>query len=91
MPRWNRITDICWVIQPSVTGQPTEIGGSRFLADRWLFRDAPGVFNPRHSYTENEFDLDVTIPTGFTRLAHDFEIADGIEVTIEDGAELLVL
>ena len=49
------------------------------------------MFNPRHAYTENEFDLDVTIPSGFARLAHDFEVADGIEVTIEDGAELLVL
>lgn len=90
MPRWRRISDINWVIQTGV-GQPTELGESRFLDDRWLFLDAAAVFNPRHGYTENEVNLDLVVPAGFSRIVHDFEIADGTSIEVEQGAELLVL
>jgi len=90
MPRWRRVSDICWIQQTGV-GQPSEEGASRYLDDRWLFRDSHAVFNPRHGYTENEVTLDLTVPTGFARLAHDFEIANTIEIVIEQGAELLVI
>jgi len=90
MPQWRRITDICWVIQTGV-GQPSEVGASRFLDDRWLLRDAFAAFNPRHGYTENEINIDLTVPTGYARIVHDFEIADGTSVDIENGAELLIL
>ncbi len=90
MPRWRRFSDADWIVQTGV-GQPTEVGESRFLDDRWLFRDAFAAFNPRHGYTENEVSLDLVIPAGFARMAHDFEIADGIGIDVEQGAELLVL
>lgn len=90
MPRWRRISDINWIVQTGV-GQPTELAESRFLDARFLFRDAASVFNPRHGYTENVIDLDLTVPSGFARLAHDFELSDGIEITIENEGELLVL
>ncbi len=90
MPRWRRISDINWVVQTGV-GQPTELAESRFLDDRWLFLDAAAVFNPRHGYTENEVDLDLVVPAGFARMMHDFEVADGTGIDVEQGAELLVL
>ncbi len=90
MPRWRRFTDADWIVQTGV-GQPTEIGESRFLDDRWLFRDSAAVFNPRHAYTEAEIDLDLVVPAGFSRVVHDFEIADGTSIDVEQGAELLVL
>jgi len=33
----------------------------------------------------------ITIPSTHALLVHDIEIVDGIEITIEDGGELLVL
>lgn len=90
MPRWRRFTDADWINQTGV-GQPTELGESRLLDGQWLFLDNAAVFNPRHAYTEGVVDLDLTIPTEYARLAHDFEIADGIEIVIENGGELLVI
>lgn len=88
--RWERVTDTAWVIQTGV-GQPTETAESRFLDDRWLFRDSAAVFNPRHAYTEHVVDLDLVVPGTQARIAHTFEIADGIDIDVEQGGELLVL
>ncbi len=90
MPRWRRFTDADWIDQTGV-GQPTELGESRLLDGQWLFRDNAAAFNPRHAYTDNVIDLDLAIPSAYARVAHDFELADGISIEIEQGAELLVL
>lgn len=35
--------------------------------------------------------LDITVPGTHALMVHDIEIVDGIEITIEDGGELLGL
>lgn len=36
-------------------------------------------------------DRDITVPAGFVWMRHDLELADGTDVTVENGAEVLIL
>ena len=87
--RDERVLDFFWIGQ--AVGQPTEAGQCRYDDGRILYRDALAVFNPRHAFTENLYEIDTVVPATLSMIAHDFEIADGVEITVESGGELLVL
>jgi hypothetical protein len=42
-------------------------------------------------FVRHSQDRNVTIPAGFTWVRHDLIIESGVEITIEDGAELLLI
>jgi len=41
--------------------------------------------------TKNKIDVGFTVKSGYTRMHPNLEIKDGIECTVEDGGELLIL
>jgi len=87
--RDERVRDFCWVAQSGPVTQPTSLGLARFVFDRVLQVDSHGTYNPRQAYLPFVFTIDKTIPATHSYLAHDFEVADGVEVVVE--GELLVL
>lgn len=63
----------------------------RYANDRFSMRDAAGEFNPRNGWTQFVIPFSFTIPSGWARMMHDPELADGVEITIASGGEMLVL
>lgn len=76
---------------------PQEVGEIRRNGGDLFAQDSLGVFNLRQQAATGDFVIvrqisaTVVVATGTTRLHRETQIADGVEVTLEAGGELLVL
>ncbi len=75
-------------------GDPTDERAMRYLGGDFRMKDSIGVFNPRDPgifFLDRVISTSITVPGDKTWLAHDAEIADGVEILVLDGGEVLWL
>lgn len=80
------------IILSDESTQPSQVGELRNDGGDFYAQDNLGVFNLRQDgVIVRLISADLTIVAGTTRLHRETVIANGVEVTIEDTGELLVL
>lgn len=72
-------------------GLPLVTGALRYTQQGFTGLDAHASFNFRDSFIRKTMPYDLYVPADLTFLTHDLVIADGVDITVEDTGEMLVL
>lgn len=86
--------EVAGIFVQSATARDQTVYVTRDVANNLISKDQTVTNTVRlvdEVFVRMQQDADITIPATFTWVRHDLMINDGITVTIQDGAELLLI
>ena len=89
--KFQRAVEELPLVDATADGLPAVSGTVRYTQGGVHAKDTHGAMNLRDGFARNTIPFDLTVPADVTWFAHDFLIADTVEVLILNTGEALVL